>query len=72
MKNNDLPDGYMRMRDILKLFPVSESTWLLGVKAGRYPQKLRLTKKTVVWRRKDIEDLLRRVPSDEYQQSLEA
>ena len=36
------------------LFRVSRSTWLEGVKSGRYPQPVRLSQRIVAWRRSDI------------------
>lgn len=34
--------GYIRLKDVLKLFPVSRSTYMAGVKEGRYPKPYRL------------------------------
>ena len=30
--------GFVRMKDVLVVFPVSSSNWWAGVKSGRYPQ----------------------------------
>lgn len=40
------------------LIPVSRSTWLNGVKAGRYPQPVKISKRLNAWRRADILSLL--------------
>ena len=36
------------------IIPVCKSSWWLGVKTGRYPQPVRLGKRTVAWRASDI------------------
>ncbi len=54
-----LPDeGFVRLTQILKVFPVSESTWLRGVKSGKYPASVSLTSRTVAWRVEDIRELI--------------
>ena len=35
--------------------PVSASTWWAGVRAGRFPQPIKLGPRTTVWRESDIE-----------------
>ena len=40
------------------LYPVSRSTWLKGIKEGRYPQPVRLSAKKIAWRRSDVIALL--------------
>jgi prophage regulatory protein len=46
--------GYLRLPDVLKLFPVSRSTFLAGVKEKKYPQGVKLSKRCVAWKRADI------------------
>ena len=53
--------GFMRLRDILKVFPVGRSTWWAKVKEGEYPQPVKLGPNTSAWRVKDIKDLIKRV-----------
>jgi len=50
--------GFMRLRDILEIFPVSKSTWWAGVKSGRFPKSVKLTERTTVWRVEDIRALI--------------
>jgi predicted DNA-binding transcriptional regulator AlpA len=38
--------------------PVSKSTWWAGVKAGRYPQPVKLGLRITAWRVEDILTLL--------------
>lgn len=44
--------------DVLVHFPVSKSTWLNGVRDGRYPAPVRLSPKRVAWRSADIRTLI--------------
>ena len=50
-------DGYLRIADVLKVYPVSKSTWWAGVKSGRYPAGVKLSKRTTAWRASDIRKL---------------
>ncbi len=47
-----------RLPLVLKHVPLSRSTWLAGVKSGRYPQPVRLSNRRVVWRAADIRAFL--------------
>ena len=55
-----LPEvGFIRLRTILKFFPVGKSTWWAGVKTGRFPQPVKLGQRITAWRVEDIRALLR-------------
>lgn len=41
-------------RGIPPIIPVSRSTWFAGVKAGRFPQPVRLSSRAVAWRASEI------------------
>ena len=53
---------YLRLWDIIgsskrgiePLYPVSRSTWLAGVKSGRYPKPFKLGQRVTAWRSEDI------------------
>jgi len=65
MKN--LPSvGFIRLSQILELYPVSKSTWWLGVKNGDFPKPVRLSARTTAWKVQDILDLIERINSNEY------
>lgn len=55
-------DGFLRLKEVLALIPVSKSTWYKGIADGRYP---RPTKKfgtrITAWDVRDIRSLLERV-----------
>ena len=70
MKNNNpLPEsGYVRLPQIIgnskadppipPIFPVSKSTWWLGVKSGRYPKPVKLGPRITAWRVSEIRKLI--------------
>lgn len=54
-----LPEtGFVRLPDVLKVYPVSKSTWWAGVKEGRYPKPVKLGPKITAWRAEDIRTLI--------------
>jgi predicted DNA-binding transcriptional regulator AlpA len=60
MDNNNLPEtGYLRLPDVLRLIPVSKSTWWQGIKDGYYPKGIKLGTRITAWRVEDIRDLIR-------------
>lgn len=53
------PAGFLRLRQVLSVVPVSKSTWWAGVRSGRYPQPTRsLGARITAWRCEDIRKLL--------------
>jgi predicted DNA-binding transcriptional regulator AlpA len=53
--------GFLRLSAILAPrgpIPVSKSTWWAGVKAGRYPQPVKLGPRITAWRVEDIRALV--------------
>lgn len=57
-----LPEvGFMRLSDVLKLIPLSKSSWFRGVSEGRFPQPVKLTKRASAYRASDIRDLIDRL-----------
>jgi predicted DNA-binding transcriptional regulator AlpA len=43
---------------VLRVFPISKSSWWAGVKAGQYPKPVKLGPKTTAWRVEDIRALI--------------
>lgn len=59
MQNCILPEtGFLRLPQVLKVFPVSKSTWWAGVKSGIYPKPVKLGQKMTAWRVEDIRALI--------------
>lgn len=50
--------GFVRLPTVLKVFPVSRSTWWAGVKEKRFPQPVKLGPNTTAWRAEDIRQLI--------------
>jgi len=54
-----LPEaGFVRLPDVLRVFPVSRSTWWAGVRDGRYPTSIKLAPRVTAWRVEDIRALI--------------
>lgn len=54
-----LPEtGFLRLKDVLAIYPVSKTTWWDGVKSGRYPKGVKLSAKVTAWRAEDIRALI--------------
>lgn len=53
--------GYLRVKQVLTLIPVSRSTWWAGVKSGRYPKPTSsLGERITAWRVEDIVAFLKK------------
>jgi hypothetical protein len=66
MPDKSLPEiGYLRLTQIVgdkkagipAIIPVSKSTWWAGVKSGRYPKSVKLSRRCTAWRVDDIRAL---------------
>jgi len=65
MQTTSFPEtGYVRLPQVLAVFPVSRSGWWQGVKEGRYPQPVKLSARVTAWRAEDIHDLIQRVSEE--------
>nr|WP_329889157.1 AlpA family phage regulatory protein [Stenotrophomonas sepilia] len=54
-----LPEtGFLRLPEILRLYPVSKSTWWAGVRSGLYPSGCKISERTTAWRAEDIRALI--------------
>jgi predicted DNA-binding transcriptional regulator AlpA len=54
-----LPEsGFVRLPQILAVFPVSRSAFWAGVKTGRYPKPVKLSPRCTAWRVDDIHALI--------------
>ncbi|HEY8219715.1 MAG TPA: AlpA family phage regulatory protein [Methylobacter sp.] len=65
--SNQLPEtGFLRIWQIVgskktnipALIPISRTSFLNGVKSGKYPQPVKLGERTTAWRVEDIRDLI--------------
>lgn len=54
-----LPEtGFLRLNDVLKLYPVGKSTFWQGVKDGKFPKPVKLSPRCTAWRAEDIRALI--------------
>ena len=59
--NNDFEDDkakLIRLPQVLRLVPVSRSTWWEGVRTGTYPKPIKLGPKITCWSLADILNLI--------------
>lgn len=57
--------GFIRLPEVLRVYPVSRSTWWAGVRAGRYPQPFKIGARATAWRAEDIRALISDTPTSE-------
>ena len=53
--------GFVRLRDVLKVIPVGKTCWWEGVKSGRYPKPVKLSKRCTAWQAEDIQALIKQI-----------
>ncbi len=53
--------GFLRLPQVLKLIPVSRSTWWSRVRTGDFPAPVKLGPRMTAWRAADISELLERL-----------
>ena len=57
--------GFLRLPQVLAIFPISKSAWWEGCRTGRYPKPIKLGPRTTVWRAEDIRAFIERVSNQE-------
>jgi len=61
MHQSSLPlSGYIRLKPLLQLLPISKSSWYAGIKDGKFPAPSKLGPRTSAWRVSDIAEILER------------
>ena len=50
--------GFIRLPEVLALYPVGERSWWRGVAEGRFPRPVKLSRAVTAWRVSDIRRLL--------------
>lgn len=57
-----IPDtGFIRLPEVLSVIPIGKTCWWEGVKSGRYPKPVKLSKRCTAWRAEDIHLLIQRL-----------
>jgi prophage regulatory protein len=54
-------DGFLRLKHVLALVPVSKSTLWLWVRQGKFPQPLKLGVRCTVWKASAVREFLAQV-----------
>lgn len=56
-----LPEtGFLRLQQVLAVYPIGKSSFYLGIKQGKYPPPVKLGPATSAWRVEDIRALIER------------
>lgn len=60
MDNNVIlpEEGFVRLKTVLAVLPVSRSVWYEGMKTQEYPAPVKLSHRCVAWRVQDIRRLI--------------
>lgn len=53
--------SFLRLPQVLAIYPVGRSTWWAGVKSGKYPAAVKLSQNITAWRAEDIHALMKSV-----------
>ncbi len=56
--------GFLRIRQVLAIFPVSRASWWAGVRSGKYPKPVKLGPNMTAWRVEDIRNLIERISKE--------
>ena len=56
--------GFLRLPQIMELFPISKSAWWQGCRSGLYPQPIKLGPRTTVWKAEEITALIERLSTN--------
>lgn len=51
-------ESLLRLSQILELIPISKSAWWRGCRDGKYPKPIKLSARTTVWKKSDIDALI--------------
>ncbi|GHV54375.1 hypothetical protein FACS1894206_07030 [Deltaproteobacteria bacterium] len=64
--NTSIPSiGFLRLPQILTIFPISKSAWWEGCKTGRFPRPIKLGPRTTAWKAEDIAALVQTLGNQE-------
>ena len=64
-QNLILPEtGFLRLRQVLKFFPISKSKWYQGIADGIYPPPVKLGPRVSAYRSQDIKSLIERLSQE--------
>lgn len=61
VKNHNSSSRLLRLQSVLDMFPVSRAAWYQGIKEGKYPQPVRLGKRSVAWHESEVLQLIEKL-----------
>ncbi|MES2204781.1 MAG: AlpA family phage regulatory protein [Pseudomonadota bacterium] len=50
--------GFVRLPQVLAVYPISRSSFWAGVKSGKYPKPIKLSPRCTAWHAEDIHALI--------------
>jgi prophage regulatory protein len=51
--------GFVRLAQILTVIPIGKTCWWEGVKKGRFPKPVKLSRRCTAWKAEDIHSLIK-------------
>ena len=51
--------GFVRLAQILTVIPLGKTCWWEGVKSGRFPKPIKLSRRCTAWKAEDIHNLIK-------------
>lgn len=57
--------GFLRLKDVLQVIPVSPATWWRGVRSGKYPRAYKLGDNATGWAVEDVRALVASIKKQE-------
>lgn len=62
----ELPEtGFIRLKQVLNLIPISRASWFAGVRSGLFPKGYSLGPRTTAYRAEDIRALIESFPKSQ-------
>lgn len=58
-------ERFLRLKQVLEIFPVSSSTWWAGVKDKKFPQPIRICSRITVWKASEIFQMIKEMSNDQ-------
>ena len=57
--------GFIRIRTVLQIIPISRSAWYQGIADGKFPKPIKLGPRSSAWRVEDIRELINKVGGEQ-------
>jgi prophage regulatory protein len=57
--------GFVRLTQVLEVIPIGKTCWWEGVKSGRFPKPVKLSRRCTAWKAEDIHALIKAIATGE-------